>query len=457
MGSMNRVLVIDDDASIRESLEMYLQDKGLAVRTADTGNGGFKACLDYNPQVVILDIRLPDISGLEILRRIVEIRPDAKVIMITAFHDMESSIEAMRYGAYDYIQKPLSVRELDRSITRSLHISKASRLSPHLVGDDQDRLLRKRIVGNTRAMRSIFKFIGLLSCNRAAVLIEGETGTGKELLARVLHESSLWKDKPFVTIDCTTLVETLFESELFGHKKGAFTGAVESKKGRIELASTGTIFFDEVGEIPLPLQAKFLRFLEYGDFTRVGGNQTRQIEARIIAATNRNLKDLVQQGRFRQDLFFRLKVITIQVPPLRERMDDLPELVRFFMAKINQDLRTKVAKVEKQAIDILKAHSWPGNVRELKNVLTKAVLESRGTVLLADAVEMALEGSSVEVLDNSGLRTLEQVQSDYVRMAFARCGGNVTVTAKALGISRPTLRRWLNQCGINSDVDRLRV
>jgi len=453
---MNRVLVIDDDASIRESLEMYLQDKGLAVRTADTGNGGFKACLDYNPQVVILDIRLPDVSGLEVLRRIVEIRPDSKVIMITAYHDMESSIEAMRYGAYDYIQKPLSVSELDRSITKSLHISNDCLSSPHLVGDDQDRILRKRIVGNTRAMRSIFKFIGLLSCNRATVLVEGETGTGKELLARVLHESSLWKDKPFVTIDCTTLVESLFESELFGYKKGAFTGAVESKKGRIELASSGTIFFDEVGEIPLPIQAKFLRFLEYGDFTRVGGSQTRQCEARIIAATNKNLKDLVQQGGFRQDLFFRLKVITIQVPPLRERKDDLPELVRFFMAKINQDLGTKVAKVERQAMDALKAYSWPGNVRELKNVLTKAVLESRGTVLLADAVEVALAGSSMELPDNSEMRTLEQVEQEYIRMAFVRYGGNVSATARALGISRPTLRRRLNQCRIDSKARRLR-
>ncbi|MBI5248064.1 MAG: sigma-54-dependent Fis family transcriptional regulator [Desulfomonile tiedjei] len=450
MESMNRVLVIDDDASIRESLEMYLQDKGLAVQTADTGNDGYNACLNYNPQIVILDIRLPDVSGLEILRRIVETRPDAKVIIITAYHDMESSIEAMRYGAYDYIQKPLSVRELDRSITKSLRISRASVSCPRVVGADQDRILRKRIVGNTRAMRSIFKFIGLLSGNRATVLIEGETGTGKELLARVVHESSSWKDQPFVTIDCTTLVESLFESELFGHKKGAFTGAVESKKGRIELASSGTIFFDEVGELPLPVQAKLLRFLEYGDFTRVGGSQTRQCEARIIAATNRDLKDLVHQGLFRQDLFFRLKVITIRVPPLRERINDLPELVRFFLAKINQDLHTKVAKVEGQAMDILKAYSWPGNVRELKNVLMKSMLESRGTLLLADAVEAALAGSSTDLPDAAELRTLEQVEREYILMAFARCGGNVSATAKALGVSRPTLRKRLNQYQIDS-------
>jgi two-component system, NtrC family, response regulator AtoC len=450
METLNKVLVIDDDASIRESLEMYLQDKGLEVQTAETGNIGFMACLDYKPQIVILDIRLPDVSGLEILRRIVEKCPDSRVIIITAYHDMESSIEAMRYGAYDYIQKPLSVRELERSITRSLHISKASLSSPHLVDDDQERTLRKRIVGDTRAMRSIFKFIGLLACNRATVLIEGETGTGKELLAQVVHESSLWKDHPFITIDCTTLVESLFESEMFGYKKGAFTGAFESKKGRIELASTGTIFFDEVGELPLPLQAKLLRFLEYGDFTRVGGNQTRQSEARIITATNRNLKDLVQQGRFRQDLFFRLKVFTIRVPPLRERASDIPELVRFFLATINRDLGTKVAKVEKGAMEILKGHSWPGNVRELKNTLMKAVLESRGTVLMADAVDAALSGSSTDLPDEPALRTLEQVEREYILMAFSRCGGNISVTAKVLGISRPTLRKRLNQYQIHS-------
>lgn len=450
MESMNKVLVIDDDASIRESLEMYLQDKGLEVQTADTGNNGFQACLDYKPQVVILDIRLPDVSGLELLRRIVETCPDAKVIMITAYHDMESSIEAMRYGAYDYIQKPLSVRELDRSITKSLRISRGSVSCPHVVGEEHARILRKRIVGNTNAMRSIFKFIGLLSRNRATVLIEGETGTGKELVARVVHESSSWKDQPFVTIDCTTLVESLFESELFGYRKGAFTGAVESKKGRIELAGSGTIFFDEVGELPLPLQAKFLRFLEYGDYTRVGGNRTRQCEARIVAATNRDLKDLVQKGRFRQDLFFRLKVITIRVPPLRERISDLPELVRFFLARINQDLHTKIAEVERQAMETLKAYSWPGNVRELKNVLMKAVLESRGAVLWGDAVESALSGSSAELPDTAELRTLDQVEREYILMAFARCGGNVSATAKALGISRPTLRKRLNQYHIDA-------
>lgn len=442
---MNRVLVIDDDASIRESLEMYLQDKGLAVQTAETGNDGFEICLDYNPQVVILDIRLPDVCGLDILRRIVETCPDAKVIMITAYHDMESSIEAMRYGAYDYIRKPLSVRELDRSITKSLHISKASLASPRLLTDTAEQILRNRIVGDTKAMRSIFKSIGLLSGNRATVLIEGETGTGKELLARVVHGSSLWKNEPFITIDCTTLVETLFESELFGYKKGAFTGAAESKKGRIELAGSGTLFFDEVGELPLASQAKLLRFLEYGDFTRVGGNQPRQCEARIIAATNRNLRDLVKEGLFRQDLFFRLKVITIHVPPLRERISDLPELVRFFLVKINQDLSTKVAKIEKQALAVLKAHSWPGNVRELKNVLMKAVLESRGTVLMADAVEAALAGASTELPETAELKTLEEVEREYILMALSRCGGNISTTAKVLGISRPTLRKRLSE------------
>jgi two-component system response regulator AtoC len=450
MENMNRVLVIDDDASIRESLEMYLQDKGLAVQTAETGNDGFKLCLDYNPQVVILDIRLPDVCGLDILRRIVETRPDAKVIMITAYHDMESSIEAMRYGAYDYIRKPLSVRELDRSITKSLHISKASLASPRLLTDTAEQILRNRIIGDTKAMRSIFKSIGLLSGNRATVLIEGETGTGKELLARVVHGSSLWKNQPFITIDCTTLVETLFESELFGYKKGAFTGAAESKKGRIELAGSGTLFFDEVGELPLASQAKLLRFLEYGDFTRVGGNQPRQCEARIIAATNRNLKDLVREGLFRQDLFFRLKVITIHVPPLRERISDLPELVRFFLVKINQDLSTKVAKVEKQAMAILRAHSWPGNVRELKNILMKAVLESRGTVLMADAVEAALAGSSTELPETAELKTLEEVERDYILMALSRCSGNISTTAKVLGISRPTLRKRLSEYLVSS-------
>jgi two-component system, NtrC family, response regulator AtoC len=363
---------------------------------------------------------------------------------------METTIEAMRYGAYDYIHKPLDIDELDHAVTKSLQRTKTSPLCLTLESGDQQELLRKRIVGSTPPMRSIYKSIGLLSCNRATVLIEGETGTGKELIARVIHESSLWQDQPFVTVDCTTLVESLLESDLFGHKKGAFTGAVESKKGRVESADSGTLFFDEVGELPPSLQGKFLRFLEYREFTRVGGNQSHRSDARIITATNRSLKDLVEQGSFRQDLFFRLRVIAIHVPPLRERISDLPELVRFFLAKLNQELGTKVGAIEAEALEIMKAHSWPGNVRELKNVLAKAVLEARGTVLFAEAVEAALTGLSAGPSPPRDLRTLNEVEKEHILMALGESDGNLSAAARSLGISRPTLRKRLRQYGLRS-------
>ncbi|MDQ7783426.1 MAG: sigma-54 dependent transcriptional regulator [Desulfomonilaceae bacterium] len=447
MQAIRKVLVIDDEPSIRESLEMFLTEKGLSVAAAATGKEGLALWRSYEPKVIILDIRLPDSSGLDILREITSRDTDVKVIMITAHHDMESTIEAMRRGAYDYIHKPLDVDELDHAVAMAQHIAAASESNAALVCKDPGPDPRHYIVGNTPSMRSIFKTIGLLSRNRATVLIEGETGTGKDLIARVIHESSGLQDQPYVTVDCTTLVDTLLESELFGHERGAFTGAVESKKGRLELAGRGTIFFDEVGDLPGPLQAKLLRFLEYREFTRVGGTQTYRSQARIIAATNRNLVDLTRKGRFREDLLFRLKVISLHVPPLRERIEDLPEMVQVFLAEINRELQTKVTRVEKEAMNRLRSYTWPGNVRELKNVLTKAVMESRGSVLLADAVKDSLTEIGTELPLNKGLRTLDEVEKEHILQSVFQADGNLSAAARALGLSRPTLRKRLKQYG----------
>jgi two-component system, NtrC family, response regulator AtoC len=448
MPPVRRILVIDDEASIQESLEMFLREKGLAVYTAGTGAEGLEAFLKYHPHVIILDIRLPDTSGLEILQRIVTTDPDAKVIMITAYHDMETTIEAMRHGAYDYIHKPLDVDELDQAVTQGLRVAETARSSPTLVRTDHDSDLRHHIVGRTPAMRSLFKTIGLLSRNRATVLVEGETGSGKELIARVIHESSIFSDQPYVTVDCTTLVDNLFESELFGHERGAFTGAGDTKRGRLELAGEGTIFFDEVGDLPLPLQAKLLRFLEYREFTRLGGTQTLRSKARIIAATNHKLTDLAAACRFRWDLLFRLKVITIGVPPLRDRMDDLPDLVQFFLTRINQELGTTVTRVEEGVMAKLMGQTWPGNVRELKNVLTTAVLESRGCVLLTDAVETAMATSVVDIPVAPGLVSLDEVEKEHILRAMTKTSGNLSAAARLLGVSRPTLRKRLQRYGL---------
>jgi two-component system, NtrC family, response regulator AtoC len=453
MSSVKRILVIDDETAIQESLEMFLREKGLEVCTAGTGADGLASYARYHPQVVILDIRLPDVSGLEILDYIMATDPDAKVIMITAYHDMETTIEAMRQGAFDYIHKPIDVDELDHAVTKSLRIAETAHDTASLTRNDRENGERLRIVGHTPAMRTVFKTIGLLSRNRATVLIEGETGCGKELIARVIHESSIFSDQPYVTVDCTTLVDSLFESELFGHERGAFTGAGDTKKGRLEVAGEGTIFFDEIGDLPLPLQAKLLRFLEYGEFTRVGGTQTLHSKARIIAATNRKLAELVTQGQFRQDLLFRLNVITISVPPLRERLDDLPELVRYFLFHINQDLGTKVTRMEKSVMAVLTAHQWPGNVRELKNVLTQAVLESRGPVLFADAVEKVLASMHRDAPGNMSPSSLNEMEKAYIQRIMTETHGNVSAAARKLGVSRPTLRKRLRNYGLYAPDD----
>ncbi|MGO8878625.1 MAG: sigma-54-dependent transcriptional regulator [Desulfomonilaceae bacterium] len=453
MPPLKRVLIIDDETAIRESLEMFLKEKGLAVSSAGTGDEGLAEYVKCRPSVVILDIRLPDTSGLDVLRRIVEIDPEAKVIMITAFHDMETTIEAMRLGAYDYIHKPLDVDELDHAVTKGLRIAETQSFGISVSQADPETDDKRRIIGHTPAMRELFKMIGLLSRNRATILIEGETGSGKELIARVIHDSSIFRDQPYITVDCTTLVDNLFESELFGYERGAFTGAGETKKGRLEIAGDGTIFFDEVGDLPVSLQGKLLRFLEYREFTRVGGVHTIASKSRIIAATNRNLNDLAQQGKFRQDLLFRLNVITISVPPLRERIDDVPDLARYFLARINRDIGSKVTRVENKVMEILKAYSWPGNIRELKNVLIKAILESRGSILLADAVESVLTDSEVGVVDSKDALSMDEVERNHIRKAMSESGGNLSAAARFLGISRPTLRKRLKRLGLYRSAD----
>ncbi|MBU0513589.1 MAG: sigma-54 dependent transcriptional regulator [Proteobacteria bacterium] len=448
MPVMDNILVVEDDDSLRESLEMFLHERGLTVFAAANGEECLRLWEECSPQVIILDIKLPDISGLDLLHRITRRDHEVKVIMITAFHDMETTIEAMRLGAYDYIRKPLKAQELDEVVGKALHIAAATRSHEPVVSTPRPRDASRRIIGDTPEMNAIFKTIGLLARNQATVLIGGETGCGKELIARVIHDSSPQKDEPFVTVDCTTLVHSLLESELFGHERGAFTGAVRAKQGRLELAGQGTIFFDEVGDLALPLQSKLLRFLEYREFTRVGGTRMLRSPARIIAATNQNLGEMVQQGRFRQDLLFRLKVVSLEVPPLRHRLGDLPQLVQYFLGLINRDLQTRVDRVEEEALARLEAHPWPGNVRELKNVLIKAALESRGPVLLGEAVATALTETSLPLTETGTVRTLDEVEQEHIHNALFNHDWNITATARVLGVSRPTLRKRIARYGL---------
>ena len=445
---MSNILIIDDEHSILETLEMFVSEKGHTAHTADSGQKGLDQYDRCDPDVVILDIRLPDVSGFELLCDIQRRENPAKVIMITAFQDMETTIKAMKLGAYDYIHKPLDADKVEKAVNRALQTLKVDRETPLL-----DELTQppnpEVIIGKSDQMRKIFKMIGLLSQHKAPVLIQGQTGTGKELTARVIHRNSLFGKEPFITFDCSAVVDSLLESELFGHEKGAFTGATHLKEGKIQLASNGTLFLDEVGELPLSVQSKFLGFLQRHEYMRVGGNQALRSRCRIIAATNRNLADMVRKGTFRRDLYFRLKVVSITIPPLGERLSDIPDLVNHFLQKINWEQGTDIAKLQKGVLDRLKAHTWPGNVRELENVLVEAVVRSRGKAILADDIEDILL-SSLPVEDEAlGAYSLPRMEKDHIQNTLNLLKWNRSETARVLGITLPTLRSKIKKYGIH--------
>lgn len=445
---MAKILIVDDESSILESLEMFLGEKGHEVYKAASGGEGVDLFGRCTPDVVILDIRLPDLNGLDVLSQMQGNNPPAKVIMMTAFHDMETTIQAMKRGAYDYIHKPLDADEVEKSVERALHVLEVDRQTPVVENRSKD-YNEDVIIGNCEKMREIFKVMGLLCRNRATVLIQGETGTGKELIARVIHRNSPFGEEPFVTLDCAAVVETLLESELFGHEAGAFTGATHTKKGKIELAGTGTLFLDEVGELPISLQGKFLGFLQRREYMRVGGHQALRSRCRIIAATNRDLADGVRKGGFREDLYFRLRVVTIDVPPLRERRASIPDLVNHFLRKINRELGTQVLKLQQGVMERLAAHPWTGNVRELENVLVEAVVRARSKVILLEEIEKILCLKQMPSATGISSFSLPLMERDHILNTLNQVGWNRTKAARALGISLPTLRSKIRKYGIS--------
>ncbi len=436
---MAKILIIDDEASILESLDMFLSEKGHQVFQADLGRKGLDLFRFHEPEVVICDIRLPDVNGLDLLVRLQEESLPCKIIMITAFNDMETTIRAMKDGAYDYIHKPLDADEIEKAVNRAIEILKVDRETPLLEGMTEPPN-PEVIIGQSNQIRNIFKIIGLLCQNRATVLIQGATGTGKELIARVIHRNSLYSKEPFITLDCSSVVETLLESELFGHDKGAFTGAIQTQKGKIELAANGTLFLDEIGELPLPLQGKLLGFLQRREYMRVGGSTTRKSLCRVIAATNRDLPSMVRENTFREDLFYRLRVVAIHVPPLRERLADIEDLVNHFLQKISYELGMDAIKLQKGVLTRLKAHPWTGNVRELENVLVEAVVRANGKVILRDEIDAIL--SQDDDLPEEGLESfsLPRIEKNHIAATLEKAGWNRTKAAKWLGISLPTLR-----------------
>jgi len=436
-------LIIDDQESILESMEIFFRLRGWKVSTASKGLDGLRLAEQLAPSLVILDIRLPDLDGLEVLKALRKRYPEMQIIMITAYQDMETTIQAIKLGAFDYLHKPIDIREMEDAI---------SRLEQDTVGElsvegglsnqaDSDSLSMTQIVGKSRGMKEVFKAIARLSESRITTLIQGESGTGKELIARAIHRNSSFSNKPFSVMDCSTFVDSLIESELFGYEKGAFTGATETRKGRLELTGDGTVFFDEIGELPLHLQSKLLRFLQEREFVRVGGSRSIHSDSRIIAATNRNLMEMVHQRKFREDLYFRLKVATIEVPALRERRSDILLLATFFLRKISAQTGFPLKGLSRDAIQHLMAYDWPGNVRELENTLNSAVIMSNSNTLTGYDIASSLQKFSKDMAKlEHDLFTLEDAESSHILRVLDTCKWHFGKTCEVLAISRPTLR-----------------
>ncbi len=461
---MPRILVIDDDAAVCETLKLCLKEDGYTVDTAQSGTDGLNKYVSNPADVVILDIRLPDVDGFLVLEDLKEENENIKVIMITAYYDMETTINAMKAGAFDYLHKPLDIDELDAAIKRALKSLEMEKKMEGLKTLPSRNFRAGDIIGTSNEMREIFKTIGIVSQSRTTVLIQGESGTGKELIAKVIHQNTS-PDDPFIAVNCSAIVETLLESELFGHEKGSFTGAIARKLGKFELARYGTVFLDEISEMSLNLQAKLLRVLQELEFERVGGKDKIKVNARIMTATNKDLKTLVKKGKFRDDLFYRLNIVAINIPPLRSRKQDIPPLIDYLLAKINLDLQKKIIGVSDEVMERFINYNWPGNVRELENLLLRACVIAKGQVLgKNDFPELgseedvntlrSIQGNAdgiEEIFNASGpekLLTLDEVEDRYIRKIIRETGKNKGEICEILGISRPTFERKLEKYGI---------
>ena len=433
---MKSILIIDDDSLIRKTLSSHLSKQGFEVQTAEDGESGLKKFAEMGPDLVILDIRLPDTDGLDVLRQMKDQANRASVLIMTAYDDMKTTVEAIKLGAFEYLVKPLDYMALDLTVEKAFQVKALEEKVSYLIEEKQKEYTIDNIVGHSPQMREVFKLIGSVANTRTNILIQGESGTGKELVAKAIHYNSPYRDEPFIVINCSAISDTLLESELFGHVKGAFTDAVCETKGKFEIAGKGTLFLDEIGDISPNLQSKLLRVIETRDFMKVGGEKILKTEARIIAATNQNLRTLIENGKFREDLYYRFKVVEIRLPSLRERKEDIPELVGYLLEKINRDLRKNVRKVPPDVMKALTELSWKGNVRELENALTRAVILAKGDVILKENLPLEAEERK---LFSRELVSLDEIEKEYIQYVLAAVKGSKTRASQVLKISRPTL------------------
>lgn len=440
-----RILVVDDEENVRRLLFEILRKEGYTVNTAGSGQEALEMADRFHYDLVLMDIRMPGMDGIEAFSLLREKYPDIIVIMITAFVGVDSAVEAMKLGAYNYISKPFNISEIKLNVKRALEIKDLTAEVKELRQEIQERFSVNNIIGSSGKMQEVYKIIGKVANSNATVLIWGESGTGKELVAKAIHYNSQRKNAPLVKVNCAALPEGLLESELFGHEKGAFTGAVERKKGKFEYANKGTIFLDEISEMSPNLQVKLLRVIQEKEFERVGGLESIRVDVRIIAATNRNLEDLIKSGQFREDLYYRLNVVPIYIPSLRDRKGDIPLLVEYFLNKYNQEMGKDIKYISVEAMRLLSAYDWPGNVRELENVIERAVVMGGGTLLLPEHLPISLQSFRTEEKDafdfeDKPLREiLREVEKKVIKKTLDQNGWNKAQTAKKLQMSRKAL------------------
>ena len=436
-----RVLVVDDEPMVCLALTNWLEEENYFAQAVEDGPQAIGAVREENWDIVLLDLRMPGMDGMEVLKQVKEIAPQTVVIMMTAYASIPGAVQAMQEGAYDYIVKPLDVDQLTLMLQRIVE---------HQQLITENILLRKRlteqyeyedIIGRSEAMQEVFEMIKAVTDTNATVLITGETGTGKELVARAIHSNSSQRYGPFVATSCGALPETLLESELFGYEKGAFTGADRTKKGRFELAHGGTLFLDEVGDISIKTQIKLLRVLQEKSFSRLGGTEPIKVDLRLVSATNRDLVAAIEDGSFRSDLYYRLNVVTIQLPPLRERKDDVPLLAAHFINKYNVEFNKKFDRVNRKAMDFLMDYHWPGNVRELENVIERAIVIAQGPEVKIDHLPFC----NVEAIPTEDPQSLQEVERLHIEKMLQRNDWNIAKTARLLNIDRSTLHKKIKK------------
>jgi DNA-binding NtrC family response regulator len=434
------ILVVDDEEVMQDSLSRILAKEGYKAQLASSGEEALQKFDSAPFDIVLLDIKMPGIGGIETLRRLKEVDPGVTILIVTGYPSIDTAVKAIKLGAYDYITKPFTPDALRIAISRALERKSLLTENLHLRRQLKAKSESDTIIGQSEAMRNIYELVRRTAPTDSTVLITGESGTGKELIARAIHTYSLRQDKEFITVDCCALVETLLESELFGHVKGSFTGAIQAKYGSFELANGGTFFFDEIGNLSLDIQAKLLRVIQEKEIKPVGGEKTVKIDVRIIAATNQELKQAIARKTFREDLYYRLNVVPIHIPPLRERKEDIPPLVNHFLQKYNKKRKIPVTNVEPEAMNLLNSYDWPGNVRELENAIERAlILEDEDTLLPRCFPWIGGQKQAKAMLSNSTIYSLEEMEKQHIQRVLDETNGHRGQAATLLGIDRKTL------------------